>query len=72
MYLGPPYHSPYQYQPNPRYSTQGMPNNPSQAQYFPQNSLKTQSAQQNYGPYGSTGGLSSLPPYAEYQEYKKR
>lgn len=65
MYLGPPYHNPYPYQPNPRYPGQQAPNTSSQAQYFAQNVIKPQTPpQQGYSPYGNAGGLSSLPPYA--------
>ena len=67
MYMGSPYHSPYQYQGNPqRYTGQ----QPQGSQYPGQNQGQTKPAPGQYG-YGARD-QGSLPPYAEYQEYKKR
>lgn len=65
MYLGPPYHSPYQYQHNPQRYPGPQVSNSTSSQY-PQGTppqVKQLSTQYSHG----SNGLSSLPPYAEYQ-----
>ncbi len=70
MYLGHPYHSAYQYQHNPlRYPGQPISNN-SATQYTQGYSAQTKQLNSQYS--AGNNSLSSLPPYAEYQEYKKR
>lgn len=70
MYL-PPYHTPYQYQSNPqRYSGQ-QPSTAHQAQFPSTGQPQLKPSGSQYGNYSTNGG-SNLPPYAEYQEYKKR
>lgn len=72
MYLGHPYQGGYQYQPDPqRYAQQ--PPRTTQGQYSPPSQPQTKPTQsQPYPPVYSTNALRDLPPYAEYQEYKKR
>lgn len=72
MYLGPPYHAGYQYQSNPqRYGPQNITN--PQGQYIPANQTQNQTPQNvSYGPGYNTKAQKNLPPYSEYQEYKKR
>lgn len=71
MYLGAPYHNPYQYQHNTQRYPGQQPANPSSSQYLPTNQPQAKPSGSQYGGYNS-GAQNSLPPYAEYQEYKKR
>lgn len=70
MYL-PPYHAPYQYQSNPQRYPGQQPSTSLPAQYNTPGQPPMKPPSSQYGNYNSNG-LANLPPYAEYQEYKKR
>lgn len=70
MYL-PPYHTPYQYQSNPQRYPGQQPSTPPPGQYSTPGQPQMKPPSSQYGNY-TPNGLANLPPYAEYQEYKKR
>lgn len=71
MYMGPPYHSPYQYQPNPQRYPGQQPQSHTPSPYLPKNQNPPKQSMPQYGGYAARE-QGSLPPYAEYQEYLKR
>lgn len=71
MYLGSPYHGPYHYQPNPQRYPGQQPQGHTPSTYLPQNQKASKQTPSQYGSYGGRE-QGNLPPYAEYQEYKKR